>query len=250
MSEYLQDRNAGNAGDYLKHLLLLQLIETVLNDYPDRSIAYIESHAGAGLYNLKGIHWNNRHKYRKLICEDDRQWITFDRLNPLKKMQYFGSFMLVGKILTENKERKSIIVLYEIIKEVVERIKKCTSELLPSENIEPSHQKSTPKMIKEKITELRKLGFEIIVCLIDPYKADAEWCEMLDWNDPGCFVLMFDFARAQGKSKVTGGLKFKWHCNEERLIKFPGIKNPANDGIEGYAIFGNKQSQNILANIK
>lgn len=252
MDEYKQDENAGNAGDYLKHLLLIKLIEKVLKEYPYKSIAYIESHAGAGLYNLKEIHRKNRHKYRKLICEDNRQWITFDRLNPLKDMPYFGSFILAGKLLSEDKKRKLKIVLYEKDKKhgVFERLLDAIKSKLSDCDVEPINEEVTPDIIKRRIKELKENGFQIIVCLIDPYKADAEWREALDWSDSGCFILMFDFARAQGKDKGTKDLKFKWHCNEERLIKFPGIKNPANDGINRYAIFGNKQSKDILANIK
>ena len=233
MSEYLQDRNAGNAGDYLKHLLLLQLIKTVLNDYPDRSIAYIESHAGAGLYNLKEIHWKNRHKYRKLVCGDEEQWATFDRLNPLKDMQYFGSFMLAGKLLSGDKKRNLKIVIHEKDEDVVLRIKDCVSELSP--DIEGE---SNPDIIKGEIVELKRVGFDIIICLIDPYfqegRKDKVWCEMLTYDEPGCFMLMFD----------TWNLQHAPHCLEEMLIRSIQYQ------IRGYAIYGNKQSKNILVNIK
>ncbi|MEK6733336.1 MAG: hypothetical protein AABY55_06880 [Candidatus Omnitrophota bacterium] len=56
---YLQDKNAGNLGDYLKHFYLLELIERIIKENPAASIAYIDSHAGAGKYDLKNEHWKN-----------------------------------------------------------------------------------------------------------------------------------------------------------------------------------------------
>jgi len=233
MIEYLQDKNAGNAGDYLKHLLLLQLIEEVLKECLGRSIAYIESHAGAGLYNLDETHWKYRHKYRKLICEDDKQWVTFDRLNPIKNKQYFGSFLLAGKLLLEDKRRNLKMVLHEKDKDVVLRIKDCASELLPDIKGE-----SSPNVIKDETAELKRAGFEIIICLIDPYFKEGEkdkiWCEMLAYNEPGCFILMFD----------TWNLRHAPHCLKDMLIR--SIKYQ----IRGYAIYGNKQSKDILEKIK
>lgn len=233
MSEYLQDKNAGNAGDYLKHLLLLKLIEGVLKEYPGRSIAYIESHAGAGLYNLEETHWKYRYKYRKLICGEDDQWTSFDRLNPLENKQYFGSFMLIGKLLLEYKRQNFKIVLHEKDENVVLRIRDCASELSPDIRGE-----SNPEIIKSEIVELKKAGFDIIICFVDPYFKEGEkdkiWCELLTYNESGCFILMFD----------TWNLLHAPHCLEEMLIQ--AIKYQ----IRGYAIYGNKQSINILANIK
>lgn len=233
MSEYLQDKNAGNAGDYLKHFLLIQLVQKVLRTYPNSSIAYIESHAGAGLYNLEETHWKYRYKYRNLICGEDAQWTSFDSLNPIENKQYFGSFMLAGKLLLKYRKHNFKIVLHEKDENVVLRIRDCASKLSPDIRGE-----SNPKIIKGEIVELKKAGFDIIICLVDPYfkegKKDKIWGEMLTYNEPGCFILMFD----------TWNLLHAPHCADEMLIQ--SIKYQ----IRGYAIYGNKQSRDILTNIK
>jgi len=46
----IQDRNAGNAGDLLKHALLLDLLDR-LPVNPDQDWSYTETHAGAGLFS-------------------------------------------------------------------------------------------------------------------------------------------------------------------------------------------------------
>jgi 23S rRNA A2030 N6-methylase RlmJ len=233
MSEYLQDKNAGNAGDYLKHFWLIKLVEKVMGVYPSSSIAYIESHAGAGLYNLEETHWKFRKKYRNLICEDDDQWTAFDRFNPLDNKQYFGSFMLTGKLLLEHKRQNFKIVLHEKDENVVLRIRDCASKLSPDIRGE-----SNPNIIKSEIAELKKAGFDIIICLVDPYFKEGEkdkiWCEMLAYHEPGCFMLMFD----------TWNLLHNPHCSAEMLIQ--SIKYQ----IRGYGMYGNKQSRDILTDIK
>lgn len=236
MNKPNQDKNAGNAGDYLKHLLLLKLVEKVLKEYPGRSIAYIESHAGAGLYKLEETHWKCRHKYRKVICEQDEQWATFDRLNPLKDKQYFGSFMLAGKLLLEDKRPNLKMVLHEKDNNVALRIKSCSFGLSP--NIKGE---SSPNVIKGEIEKLGAAGSNLIICLVDPFfkegKKDKLWCEMLAYDKPGCFVLMFD----------TWNLWHTSHCLEEMLIRHSPIKNPIKYQIRGYAIYGNEQSKMILS---
>lgn len=252
MSEYLQDKNAGNAGDYLKHLLLLKLIEGVLKEYPGRSIAYIESHAGAGLYNLEETHWKYRYKYRKLICGEDDQWTTFERLNSKidKGKVYYGSFVLAGKLLLENRNFISKMVLYEYEKDnkkVFERMVAASDSLLLELKPEPLNIESSPEIIKDKIKETKSLGSGIVICLIDPYfkdgKKDSIWCEVLSWDDPDLFILMFD----------TWNLQHDSHCLKGMLIRAGDhnlIKNPIPYQIRGYGIYGNKQSRNILTNIK
>ena len=50
METYIQDSNAGNGGDRLKHALLMEvLIRINLGEW-----SYRETHAGAGLYPMNG----------------------------------------------------------------------------------------------------------------------------------------------------------------------------------------------------
>ncbi|MFZ9126320.1 MAG: 23S rRNA (adenine(2030)-N(6))-methyltransferase RlmJ, partial [Steroidobacteraceae bacterium] len=44
--------HAGNAGDVLKHLVLLAVLEALQRK--DKPLFYLDTHAGRGLYNLGG----------------------------------------------------------------------------------------------------------------------------------------------------------------------------------------------------
>ena len=48
--DYAHARHAGNAGDVLKHVALVALIEAMLGD--PAPLTYVETHAGDGLYPL------------------------------------------------------------------------------------------------------------------------------------------------------------------------------------------------------
>jgi len=241
-SQYLQDKNAGNLGDYLKHFLLLKLISGIIKKYPNSSIAYVESHAGAGCYKLQDIHFRNRNKYRDIVCDNHAEWATFDRLNSAidKNRLYYGSFVLAGKLLIENKDIKSKLVLYEKELEVYERMISSKDSLLLNCDVKPFKEISSPHSIRNKIVELKNSGFNIVICLVDPYfkhgKEDKAWCEMLFYNEPNCFILTFDAVRSR---VIKGKMNFIWHCERELIAS-------KNWGIQGYAIFGNNNAKSQL----
>ena len=144
--------------------------------------------------------------------------------------------MLAGKLLLESKRPNLKMVLHENDEKVILRIKNCASELLP----DIKEGESDSGIIKREIAELKREGFDPIICLVDPFfakgKKDKIWCEMLTYNEQGCFVLMFD----------TWNLRHAPHCSEEMLIRHSPIKNPIKYQIKGYAIYGNEQSKMIL----
>ncbi|MEK6733335.1 MAG: hypothetical protein AABY55_06875 [Candidatus Omnitrophota bacterium] len=86
--------------------------------------------------------------------------------------------------------------------------------------------------------------YDIIICLIDPYfkegKKDEIWCQALSWDNPNGYLLMFDFARGRGKDPGSKLLKFIWHCSNDSIIDYKPW------AINGYAIFGNKPSLELL----
>lgn len=71
METYLQDRNAGNGGDRLKHMLILNLLQHM---EPTDEWSYRETHAGSGIYPI------NAHS--KLL---------FNEINTLKETKAFSS---------------------------------------------------------------------------------------------------------------------------------------------------------------
>lgn len=243
MYKHLQEGNAGNLGDYLKHFLLIELLSRIIRERPS-SIAYIDTHAGTGKYTLKDQHWENRAKYRRQVCSDEARWLHFDRLNPRIEIErcYLGSFVLVGRSLSEEQGITSKrIVCFENDPAVAIRIKQNASKLLPEYELE-LHGESSPDTIRMMIQNLRAAGFEKIVCLIDPYwkagKQDAMWCPLLDSDEPDLFVLLFDATTACGKD-AEGHLKFTWHCGTKRSTQV------VNHGIKGYAVFSNSTIENL-----
>lgn len=248
--DYLQDRNAGNLGDYLKHFCLIKLVTRLLKKYSEQPIAYIDTHAGAGVYGLLDTHWKHANDYKRRIYKDPTQWRTFDKLNPyIKNRLYFGSFALVGSLLFENRKTRSKIVLYENNLDTFDRIEFFEPAFFPNCHIELLAETSDPTRIRTKIKQLQK-NFEIIVCFIDPYFKNGEkdkiWCQMLSYDKPGCYILMFDAARGRGKND-EGDIKFVWHCPKDPIRPYKGDKSGyRNDGIKGYAMFGNVLTEEIL----
>ena len=243
MSAHLQDSNAGNLGDYLKHFFLIELLSK-LRSRNRRSIAYVDTHAGAGEYKLLREHWSNRTRYRNNVCEDATRWLTFDCLNAQIESQqiYRGSFVLAGLLLLRLVGIRSTLVLYEEDLEVVKRIQSGAAYLLPQYKLGPFGQSTLEKIVTQ-LGKLRVDGYEDIVCLVDPYwcdgKADAAWCALLKHEQENCFILVFDVTRARGKG-ADGRLKFSWHCNEDHLLAASSF------GCMGYAVFGNQPTMQIL----
>ena len=75
--DYAHARHAGNAGDVLKHVALVALLETMLRD--SAPLTYVETHAGDGLYPLGSAGewgggvlrvWNAQAEGRALVLID------------------------------------------------------------------------------------------------------------------------------------------------------------------------------------
>lgn len=240
-SKYLQDKNAGNLGDILKHFYLLELFQQITKTYAQDSVAYIDSHAGAGLYKLDDARKTKIGQYKSLVCSDMGKWRLFDTLNPVKNYQYFGSWVLAAKYL-DRVEAQCRILIYEHDAHAVNRIEEVLSTHNFRTPIQLTPRKISPTEIKEAISGLKKEGFRTIALLVDPFfkdgKEDSVWVEMLKENEEGLFVIMFDFARASGKDP-NGNLKCRWHA-DQHLISYK------THAINGYALFGNRNAYKAL----
>lgn len=237
MTWHMQDSNAGNLGDYLKHFYLIKLVDLVTKQPPAVPIAYVDTHAGAGVYTMKDKHWENRNSNRELVNSSEAEWRIFDRLNPNieEKHEYLGSFVLVGRLLTEKKGVNSELIIFENDDDIVKRIKEKVALYLPKYNLGP-FGKSDPISIKIKISELRSTCFKKVVCLIDPYSANKVWSDLLDYDSESCFILLFDFSNKPDKDG------FKWNCGN----RMPIIWKKDLEGDKGYALFGNRNTQDLL----
>ena len=235
----MQDKNAGNLGDILKHFYLLKLLKRVSGRH--NHIAYIDSHAGAGVYYLDKTRVDKIQKFKKKVYPDKKAWKPFEKLNPLVNNEYYGSWVLAAKYLTSLRIGKKII-LFDCNREVVRRIQVSIRGLSLKIPIRLTMKKVSPKDIKGLVKRLKREGFDAVVVLIDPFwkkgKEDFPWTEMLVGSEPGLYTILFDFSRASGKDD-QGHLKCRWHAYDH-LISFKTY------AINGYAVFGNKLAYKVL----
>lgn len=63
MLSYRHSFHAGNFADVLKHVVLIELLEHFCKK--DKPFSYIDSHSGAGLYNLQSAHAEKTGEYRQ-----------------------------------------------------------------------------------------------------------------------------------------------------------------------------------------
>ncbi len=72
MLSYRHSFHAGNYADVIKHIVLVEILEHMIKK--DKAFDYIDTHAGAGLYDLHGSHAVKLNEYRdgiaKLQLED------------------------------------------------------------------------------------------------------------------------------------------------------------------------------------
>lgn len=106
MLSYRHAYHAGNYADVLKHLVLVKTIEYLL--HKPTPVLYIDTHAGAGHYQLTSAMANKTAEYqtgiKKIIIDDLPGTKSFEQLfTPyLKKDQYPGSPLVAAHLLRNN----------------------------------------------------------------------------------------------------------------------------------------------------
>lgn len=214
-SPYLQFKNAGNLGDLLKHQGLLLLVDRILERGSPR-IAYLESHAGAGYFQITEQRISQIAKDKVQLSPDPMYWQLFDRYNPrIRQGIYLGSFALVFHRLADwqclGAQREVWGCLWENHPIALEQISKFRSELIPaSVSCEgPQGDCATPDKVIEQCRELARQGFQVL-WFCDPYfgqfkEADRVWWKL--WSElrdmPGMI-----FGYVGGNSTMRGSRKF------------------------------------------
>jgi 23S rRNA (adenine2030-N6)-methyltransferase len=70
---YRHSFHAGNFADVLKHIVLVEILRHLMQK--DKAIHYIDTHAGAGLFDLTSVHAAKLHEYRDGIGRlDAAEW--------------------------------------------------------------------------------------------------------------------------------------------------------------------------------
>jgi 23S rRNA (adenine2030-N6)-methyltransferase len=64
---YRHSFHAGNYADVIKHIVLIEIFEHLIKK--DSAFDYIDTHAGAGLYNLQNKHASKLHEYKQGIAK-------------------------------------------------------------------------------------------------------------------------------------------------------------------------------------
>jgi hypothetical protein len=231
-----QDKNAGNLGDLLKHFWLLELVAKILKKKP-RKIAYIESHAGGGIYWLTQTRIKEIARNRHRIHPDSRRWQTFDRLQSrLKEGRYIGSFALVFNFLKEFPGIKVAGKLWEYETEANARIWDNLPILIPIDrkDIAIRKKKSHPQGVARICRRFLKQGY-IVIWLCDPFwggdkDQDRAWANLL--NIEGTYGILF--AYCAGNSRKQGAAKFDYP-------RVTGLDRPPDrridDNIRSYALY-------------
>jgi len=75
---YRHSFHAGNFADVIKHIVIIEILEHLINK--DNAFDYIDTHAGAGLYNLRSEHAEKLQEYRKGVARlKPEDWPELDR---------------------------------------------------------------------------------------------------------------------------------------------------------------------------
>lgn len=249
---YLQDRNAGNLGDVLKHQGLLLLMERILERTSPQKIAYVESHAGAGYFRIAKQRIRQIAKDKIRISQDPTQWKLFDQYNArIREGIYLGSFALVLHRLAEwqraDARREVRAYLWESHPIALDRINAFRSELIPaSVSCEgPRGDCATPDEVIEMCRELSRQGFQVL-WFCDPYfgqskEADRVWWKLLsELRDmPG---MIFGYVR--GNSRMRGSLKFDFR----KVIGAPDDPwRRKEENVRAYGLFLTEAAKALVA---
>jgi hypothetical protein len=242
----------GNLGDLLKHQGLLLLVERVIERVDPPKIAYVESHAGAGSFQITKQRISQIAKDKRRLSPDPTRWQSFDRYNGrIQEGIYLGSFALVLHRLADwqrlDAQREVRGCLWENHPTAIERINELQSELIPtSVSCEgPRGDCSTPDKIIERCRELSRQGFQVF-WFCDPYfgqfkDADRVWWKLLsELRDmPG---MIFGYVR--GNSRMRGSLKFDFR----KVIGAPDDPwRQKEENVRAYGLFLTEAAKTLVS---
>lgn len=117
MLSYRHSFHAGNFADLLKHIVMVEILEHLTKK--DKPFEYIDTHSGAGLYNLTSTHSEKLAEFNngigKLKAEDwpelARYFAAINEHNPANTLKYYpGSPLIAMQFL----RKKDNAWLYEL----------------------------------------------------------------------------------------------------------------------------------------
>ena len=130
MLSYRHSFHAGNYADVLKHIVMIEILEHLIKK--DTPFEYIDTHAGAGLYNLHSEHASKLQEYSKgvgkLNPEDWPELASYFKAlanhNSPGKLDYYPGSPVIAMDYLRNRDRGWF---YELHPQDVEILKKNTA---------------------------------------------------------------------------------------------------------------------------
>ncbi len=131
MLSYRHSLHAGNFGDVIKHIVVVEILEYLRQQ--NRAFEYVDTHAGAGLYRLDSECTDKPLPSSKAITrlkaetwpELDSYFDTVDSFNMTGSLDYYPGSPLIAKHLMRSQDRAW---LYEINREEFELLQDNISE--------------------------------------------------------------------------------------------------------------------------
>lgn len=118
MLSYRHSYHAGNYADVIKHIVLIEIFEHLIKK--ESAFDYIDTHAGAGLYNLQSEHASKLHEYKqgiaKLNAEEWPELTTYFNIlakhNPDGELNFYPGSPLVAMHFLRAQDRSWLYELH------------------------------------------------------------------------------------------------------------------------------------------
>lgn len=126
MLSYRHSYHAGNYADVLKHIIICEIFKHLTKK--DKAFTYIDTHAGAGLYDLQSDHSGKLQEYTKGIAKLNTDNFPelksyFDAIqnhNPSTTLRFYPGSPLIAKHFLRTQDKASLFELhptdYELLK--------------------------------------------------------------------------------------------------------------------------------------
>lgn len=118
MLSYRHSYHAGNHADVLKHIVLIEILEHLIKK--DSTFDYIDTHSGAGLYNLHSDHASKLQEYTQGIGKLNRDefpelasyFNILSKHNSTEKLSFYPGSPLIAADFLRNKDRAWLYELH------------------------------------------------------------------------------------------------------------------------------------------
>jgi len=115
---YRHSFHAGNHADVLKHIVLIEILEHLIKK--DSIFDYIDTHAGAGLYNLQSEHASKLQEYTQGIAKLNREefpelasyFNIMSKHNSTENLNFYPGSPLIAADFLRNKDRAWLYELH------------------------------------------------------------------------------------------------------------------------------------------